>query len=580
MSDSRDRVIFTRGLARSFGATQAVVALDLEVRRGELYGLVGPDGAGKSTAIRLLCGLLKPQGGTGTVLGCSLETQADALKARIGYLSQNFTLYGDLSVDENIEFFAELHGVPDYHARAEELLDFTRLKPFRTRLAQALSGGMKKKLALACTLIHTPDLIFLDEPSTGVDPVSRGEFWVILDRVLEQGVTVLMTSPYLDEAERCHRISLMHAGRIVTSGTPDEVKALMPGKVFALGGPDAPAAYHILRERWPATQVVLYGDQLRFWTPRGEPEALEAQTYITQRGLGPVTHEPVAPSLEDAFVGLLHEEPKGGPGAPRAVDLELVPPSRVFNSAAITGPVIVADGLTKRFGDFVAVDNLSFAIQRGEIFGFLGPNGAGKSTTIRMLCGLLTPSEGQARVGGYEVGRDPERVRENIGYMSQKFSLYRDLTVRENLAFFGGVYGLDGDRLEARSAVAMDMAGLHGLEDRLTGTLSGAHQQRLALGCAILHEPPILFLDEPTSGVDPISRRMFWDLIQAMAARGVTILVTTHFMDEAEFCGRIGFINGGRLVALDRPAALKRSVGASSMWEVFLRLASREPVPA
>ena len=239
-------------------------------------------------------------------------------------------------------------------------------------------------------------------------------------------------------------------------------------------------------------------------------------------------------------------------------------------------PVVAVDGLTKRFGAFTAVDGLSFTIPRGEIFGFLGPNGAGKSTTIRMLCGLLTPSGGTARVGGFEVGHEPERVRENIGYMSQKFSLYRDLTVRENIAFFGGVYGLRGARLREREAVVMDMAGLRGLEDRLAGTLSGAHQQRLALGCAILHEPPILFLDEPTSGVDPLSRRLFWDLIQTLAARGVTILVTTHFMDEAEFCARIGFINGGRLVALDRPSALKQAAGASDLWEVFLRLAGGE----
>ena len=242
--------------------------------------------------------------------------------------------------------------------------------------------------------------------------------------------------------------------------------------------------------------------------------------------------------------------------------------------------VIAVSGLTKRFGNFTAVDDLSFSVRCGEIFGFLGPNGAGKSTTIRMLCGLLTPTEGEAMVGGFGVSQDPERVRENIGYMSQKFSLYRDLTVRENIAFFGGVYGLAGQRLRARAEAVIDMAGLHGLEQRLTGTLSGAHQQRLALGCAILHEPPILFLDEPTSGVDPILRRMFWDLIQAMAARGSTILVTTHFMDEAEFCGRLGFITGGRLVALDRPTELKRAAGVASLEEVFLKLASGEQAPA
>ena len=309
MTDGRDMAISTQGLTRSFGDTQAVAALDLEVRRGEMYGLVGPDGAGKSTAIRVLCGLLKPHGGTGRVLGYALDTEADALKSHLGYLSQNFTLYGDLSVDENIEFFAELHGVPGYRARREELLAFTRLTPFRARLAQLLSGGMKKKLALACTLVHTPDLIFLDEPSTGVDPVSRREFWVILDRVRAQGVTVFMTTPYLDEADRCDRISLMHRGRTVTSGTPAEVKALMPGALYTIRCPDPAAAYHVLREQWPATQVVLYGDCLRFWTRRGELELAEVTQRLELRGQGPLAVEPAAPSLEDAFIGLLGDEP-------------------------------------------------------------------------------------------------------------------------------------------------------------------------------------------------------------------------------------------------------------------------------
>jgi ABC-2 type transport system ATP-binding protein len=233
-------------------------------------------------------------------------------------------------------------------------------------------------------------------------------------------------------------------------------------------------------------------------------------------------------------------------------------------------PVIAVNGLTKTFGKFTAVDHVSFEVGRGEVFGFLGPNGAGKSTTIRMLCGLLSSTAGSARVGGFDINREPERVRQAIGYMSQKFSLYRDLTVAENIAFFGGVYGLRGRRLQRRAEAVTEMAGLAGAENRLTGTLSGALQQRLALGCAILHEPPILFLDEPTSGVDPISRRVFWDLIRSMAQRDVTVLVTTHFMDEAEFCGRIGFISAGKLVAMDTPAALKRGAVNEDLFEVDL----------
>lgn len=306
MKDSPSHTaIQVAGLARTFAAVSAVSRLDLEVGRGEMYGLVGPDGAGKSTSIRLLCGILRPSAGEGHVLGFDLFSQAEQIKSRIGYLSQNFTLYGDLTVDENIEFFADLHGVPDFRQRRDELLEFTRLTPFRKRLAQALSGGMKKKLALACTLIHTPDLIFLDEPSTGVDPVSRGEFWSILSGILEQGVTIFMTTPYLDEAERCHRISLMHRGRVFMTGTPAEVRGAMPGSIFSIQCPSPPAAYQALRSRWASTHLVLLGDRVRLWTRSGEPEASDSVDWLNRQSLGPATFSEIAPSLEDAFVALL-----------------------------------------------------------------------------------------------------------------------------------------------------------------------------------------------------------------------------------------------------------------------------------
>jgi ABC-2 type transport system ATP-binding protein len=299
--------IRTQGLARSFGALPAVGSLDLAVARGEMYGLVGPDGAGKSTAIRLLCGLLKPNGGSGQVLGFDLVSQADRIKARIGYLSQNFTLYGDLTVDENIEFFADLHGVAGWRARREELLDFTRLAPFRRRLAGALSGGMKKKLALACTLIHTPDLILLDEPSTGVDPVSRGEFWQILSSLLDQGVTIFMTTPYLDEAERCHRVSLMHRGRVFMTGTPAQIRAALPGRVYRIDSPDPVSSYRALRARWSSTHLALFGDHVHFWAPGGEADARESVARLESAALGPARYSPSEPSLEDAFVALLSD---------------------------------------------------------------------------------------------------------------------------------------------------------------------------------------------------------------------------------------------------------------------------------
>jgi ABC-2 type transport system ATP-binding protein len=300
-------LIETDGMSRSFGPVVAVAGLDLRVAKGEMFGLVGPDGAGKSTAIRLLCGLLRPTGGAGRVFDLDLVTQAEQVKSRIGYLSQSFTLYGDLSVDENIEFFAELHGVGRFRERRDELLEFTRLTPFRRRLADALSGGMKKKLALACTLIHTPDIIFLDEPSTGVDPVSRGEFWNILSGILEQGVTIVMTTPYLDEAERCHRIGLMYRGRVIVTGTPAEVKSAMPGAVYSLSCPTPADAYRALRANRPAGRLVLYGDRLHYWTKEGRAEVDETTAWLNANRFGPTSAEKIEPSLEDAFVALVGE---------------------------------------------------------------------------------------------------------------------------------------------------------------------------------------------------------------------------------------------------------------------------------
>jgi ABC-2 type transport system ATP-binding protein len=307
----QDIAIETRDLGRSFDRIDAVRSLTLTVPRGEFFGLVGPDGAGKSTVIRLLCAILNPSSGSGSILGYDLRREAEAIKAHIGYLSQAFTLYGDLTVDENIEFFADMHGVPGYHQRRNELLAFTRLTPFRQRPAQALSGGMKKKLALACALIHTPDLLFLDEPSTGVDPVSRGEFWTILSSILAQGITIVMTTPYLDEAERCHRVGLMHKGTLVQTGTPDEIRRSLPGGMHAVLGEPLDSIYRALLLKWPPTALVRYGDRLRFHATRGPAEITQATEWLAQKGLTGIRFEPVTPSLEDVFVALMSNPTPG-----------------------------------------------------------------------------------------------------------------------------------------------------------------------------------------------------------------------------------------------------------------------------
>jgi len=305
-----DPVIETHDLGRDFGPVNAVTGLTLALNRGEFFGLVGPDGAGKSTAIRLLCGILKPTSGGGRILGLDLLSNVEAIKARIGYLSQSFTLYGDLTVDENIEFFADLHGVRDFKPRRDELLAFTRLDPFHKRLAQALSGGMKKKLALACALIHTPEILLLDEPSTGVDPVSRGEFWLILKKLLDKNITIVMTTPYLDEAERCSRIGLMSQGRLIRFDTPTAIKGELRGRMVAVSGGPLGAIHQCLKQRWPATALVRYGDRLHFCVLRGKEELIEAADWLRQNGLPDIRFDPVEPSLEDVFVALMSENKK------------------------------------------------------------------------------------------------------------------------------------------------------------------------------------------------------------------------------------------------------------------------------
>jgi len=550
--------IFAAELTRRFKELVAVDRLSLSVYPGEIFGLVGPDGAGKTTTLRMLAGILSPTEGVARIAGFDTEKEHSAVKDSLAYMSQRFGLYGDLTVYENIRFYADLYGMPrrDLNRRVDELLNFSGMTPFRKRRASALSGGMKQKLQLACALVHTPRVLLLDEPTNGVDPVSRRDFWKILYRLLKQQVTILVTTAYLDEAERCSRVGLLDRGRMLATGPPGEIRKMMKETILAVQSFESRAVRNLLRKHPETSRVVLFGDRVHLVCEDFEKTAQQVRQILDDEKIAYEDIRERDPSLEDVFVSALSKDQdltssqggsaqNGGHSGPRV------------NS----GVAVSVKNLTRRFGDFVAVNQVSFEVSSGEIFGFLGPNGAGKSTTIRMLCGLLSPTEGEGTVAGFDVKTQPEEIKRNIGYMSQKFSLYEDLTVAENIDFYGGIYGLSGQRLEDQKNWAVAMAGLSGRQDTLTSVLSGGWKQRLALACAILHEPPILFLDEPTSGVDPLSRRRFWDLIYEMADRGVTVFVTTHYMEEAEYCHRLALIYRGEMIALGTPRQLKSGIG-------------------
>jgi ABC-2 type transport system ATP-binding protein len=498
-------IITTHNLTRRFGDLTAVDGFDLKIPAGELFGLVGSDGAGKTTFLRMLAGILDPHAGDLKVLGQAFPAGAERVKGEVGYMSQRFGLYPDLTVAENIIFYADIFGVTaaERRERSARLLAFSGLAPFRDRLAGRLSGGMKQKLGLCCALIHKPRLLLLDEPTNGVDPVSRRDFWRILRELHTEGVTIVVATAYLDEAGRCDRVGLIHDGRLIACDTPAE-----------LTGNGAVSLEELVIRR-------IGGD---------------SSTATKMSGIG----------FE----------------------------SCVIRDAGL--PAVFLENLTKRFDSFTAVNAVSLSVPRGQIFGFLGPNGAGKSTTIRMLCGILSPTSGSGSVAGFDIVTQPERIKENIGYMSQRFSLYEDLTVEENIAFYGGIYRIPSQRLKERAEWVIRMAGLSERRHSKAGELSGGWRQRLALGCAILHEPAIVFLDEPTSGVDPLSRRNFWELIRSMAAGGVTVFVTTHYMDEAEYCDRLALIYHGELVAVGTPLELKQQRAQDgvlpSLEDVFIGL--------
>jgi ABC-2 type transport system ATP-binding protein len=535
-------------------APPAIDALTSKILPGRVTGLVGPDGAGKTTLMRLMAGLLKPTSGGLEVCGFDTIAEPAALHDAIGYMPQRFGLYEDLTVIENFNLYADLRGVVGARrARTfERLLAFTDLARFTKRLAGALSGGMKQKLGLACAMLKSPKLLLLDEPSVGVDPISRRELWRMVYQLIGEGVGVVWSTAYLDEAENCAEVIVLNAGRALFQGDPKTMTSSVAGRVFKLSGAGAERrqALGAALKRDDVIDGVMQGAALRLVMAQGAPPP-KAQEIVSAAA---AEIAPAAPRFEDAFVAALGGQPK------RTLTLS----ARIPDSLDGAAPVRAIE-LTRRFGAFTAADRISFEIKRGEIFGLLGPNGAGKSTTFKMMCGLLRPTSGQALVDGLDLYGAPAAARARLGYMAQKFSLYGDLSVRQNLTFFAGAYGLGGrarsDAIE-RAVTAFDLGAYLATN---AGALPLGFKQRLALSCAILHQPPVLFLDEPTSGVDPLTRREFWGFINALVARGVTIMVTTHFMDEAEYCDRVALIYRGQCIAIDTPEALQARVATPEL---------------
>ncbi|MDI6440695.1 ATP-binding cassette domain-containing protein [Cronobacter dublinensis] len=566
MAAANDSIVLD-GLVKRFAglAKPAVAPLSVTVQAGSVTGLVGPDGAGKTTLMRILAGLMRPDEGRVRVLGLDPITQENALHAVLGYMPQKFGLYEDLTVQENLNLYADLRSVtgPARQETFARLLEFTALGPFTGRLAGKLSGGMKQKLGLACTLVGQPKVLLLDEPGVGVDPISRRELWQMVHALAGDGMLILWSTSYLDEAEQCREVLLMNEGELLYQGAPQALTEKMAGRSLLLrrSGGDNRALLREVMQLPGVGDATIQGAAVRVIVKEGaDAGPLHALPDTTLRD--------TAPRFEDAFIDLaggaaLRESPLGA-------ILHDIPGSR-------DDVVIEARELTKTFGDFTATDRVNFTVRRGEIFGLLGPNGAGKSTTFKMMCGLLKPSDGQALVLGLDLKTDSGKARQRLGYMAQKFSLYGNLTVEQNLRFFSGVYGLRGRAQQEKMARMSEAFGLNSIASQPTDALPLGFKQRLALACALMHEPDILFLDEPTSGVDPLTRREFWRHINSMPEKGVTVMVTTHFMDEAEYCDRIGLVYHGKLIASGTPDDLKRQAAHErddepTMEDAFIRL--------
>ncbi len=556
-------------LAYSYGQhlPDALAEFSATIRPGIVTGLVGPDGAGKTTLMRLLTALLLPTSGYIKIYGLDTRNDANQLHRIIGYMPQKFGLYEDLSVIQNLRLYADLQNLAlsERHQAFQRLLNFTGLEPFQARLAGQLSGGMKQKLGLACALVRKPHLLLLDEPSVGVDPISRRELWHMVQELVDDETTVIWSTAYLDEAEQCQEVLLLDAGRVMFFGPPGQLMEKVTGRCFQvqeITGQRRQVLARALQQK-EVQDGIVQGRNVRIILRTGQPRPALA---ILDAG-NEARLVPVAPRFEDAYVDALG----GGPGGQSLLAAAMEP---VSTDRDIT---VEADGLTKRFGDFTAVADVSFSMRRGEIFGLLGPNGAGKSTTFKMMCGLLRPSHGTGHVAGVDLRKAPGKARSRLGYMAQKFSLYGDLSLQQNLDFFSRVYGLAGTRQKETVTRMIDIFGLEPHLRESAKDLPLGFKQRLALACSVMHEPPVLFLDEPTSGVDPLTRREFWTHINGLVERGVTVLVTTHFMDEAEYCDRIGLIYRGQMIAVGPPDELKakcktEQIPDPTMEETFIAL--------
>ncbi|MDR1977093.1 MAG: ATP-binding cassette domain-containing protein [Campylobacteraceae bacterium] len=552
-------VIRAFDITKRFKKNIALNRINFTIKSGEITGLVGPDGAGKTTLIRLLTGLMDFDEGKLEVLDRKMPDKSSEFLGQIGYMPQKFGLYEDLSVIENLNLYASLQDVENAPARIDKLLEFTKLKPFKTRRAANLSGGMKQKLALACALIKKPKILFLDEPSVGVDPISRQDLWDMVHSLLEEDIAVIWSTSYLHEAQMCDSVILLNEGNILYHGCPQELMRDLKNRVFKIAGDffNKREAVSSILESESMLDAALVGSYIKAMLKRHTPfpskilHALGTNIRVSF----------LEPSFEDAFLDILNVKTKA-----HSILANVMTPLPTQKN------LITANGLTKEFGKFTAVKDINFSVNSGEIFGLLGPNGAGKSTVFKMLCGLLTPTSGDIKVLGGSLKE--MRVRQNIGYMAQKFSLYGDLKLKYNLDFFARLYNVKN--AHEKIGIIMDIFDFKKYLHMNANKLPLGIKQRLSLACSLMHEPRVLFLDEPTSGVDVITRKEFWTHINGIAKRGVSVMITTHFMDEAEYCDKIMIVYKGQAIAVGTPDELKARVSPdASMEDAFVHLVKK-----